>query len=227
MQKPLYFSFFPRKCLSCGKLIDYKAYYCDSCRAQMPFIGEERCEQCGCGREHCRCKHKSTHYEAVLAPFYYEGGAKRAVIKLKRYPIYAEPLAKECAAVFAQYYGSIPFNFVCPVPMGKKRRRQSGFNHSAALAKEIAAQVGLPVQECLTVVGNAKAQHTLDFCFRAGNVRGIYDIIEDNAVSGKVILLVDDIKTSGATLNECALMLKLGGAKAVYALCVSVAKGQE
>lgn len=224
MKRRLYFLFFPRKCISCGKVIDAKLFYCDTCRAQMPFIEDERCEYCGCGKEDCTCGKKKHHFDSILAPFYYETGAKRAILKLKRYPIYAEPLAMECARVFKEYYSSIPFDMVCAVPMGKNRLKQSGFNHSAVLGKEIARQIGVPYRELLVKVGKSAPQHELGLNFRAGNVRGMYDVIEESFVKNSVILLVDDIKTTGATLDECALMLKLGGAAAVYVVCAGIVK---
>ena len=190
----------------------------------MPRIGENRCLKCGCDKAHCHCGENNPRYEALIAPFYYEGGAKHAILKLKHYPIYAEGLAAECYRVFQSYYGSEHFDMLCPVPMAKRREKQSGFNHSAALAKELAQLTGVPYAEALCVVAPAASQHTRDWRFRAGNVRGIYDIIENTSLEGKTVLLVDDIKTSGATLGECALMLKLGGAKAVYAICAGVAK---
>ncbi|MBE6818987.1 MAG: ComF family protein [Ruminococcaceae bacterium] len=222
MKKALYYWLFPRKCIACGRVIDYRQAYCAGCRQKMPFIGEERCEMCGCALKDCRCKKKKMNYDAVLAPFYYSGGAKHAVLRLKRYPIYAKPLAEECVAVFKSYYGSIPFDAVCAVPMSRQRLKQSSFNHSALLAREIATHLQLPYKAYLRLCAKAKPQHTLPMQFRAGNVRGIYDIIEGTDLQNKTVLLVDDIKTSGATLSECALMLKLVGAKSVYALCVSI-----
>ena len=227
MKKLPYFFLFPRKCANCGRVIEHDRFYCPQCREKMPFIGEERCEKCGCDTAICTCRGKSTHYEAIAAPFYYEGGAKRAVLKLKRYPIYAEVLAHEAVEVAKRYYASIPFDAVCAVPMADSRRKQSGFNHSARLAEEITQQLRVPYQELLQCLYAAQPQHRLGVNFRGGNVRGIYDIIDENVLKDKTVLLVDDIKTSGATLGECALMLKLGGAKAVYALCIAIAAPQE
>ena len=224
MKNILYFWFFPRRCLQCGRVIAARSFYCEGCREKMPFVGEERCEKCGCELQFCRCGQKSKHYDAVLAPFYYTGSAKKAVLKAKRYPIYAEPLAAECAKVFERYYGSIPFDFVCAVPMSRARRHGSGFNHSSALAKELADRLELPFYDCLKVVGEGAPQHTLPSASRSGNVRGMYDVEDESILKDKTVLLADDIKTSGATLDECALMLRLNGAKAVYALCACVAK---
>ena len=224
MKRAAYFWFFPRKCMACGKVIDYRRFYCDTCKAQMPYIEDERCELCGIGKKACTCSKQKHRYESILAPFYYEGGAKNAILKLKRYPIYAEPLAWECVRVLERYYGSIPFDAVCAVPMGKNRLKQSGFNHSAALGKAIARQIGVPYHEMLVKCGNSAPQHELGLNFRAGNVRGMYDITDETLVKDKIILLVDDIKTTGATLDECALMLKLGGAAAVYVMCAGIVK---
>ena len=93
-----------------------------------------------------------------------------------------------------------------------------------ALAKELADRLELPFYDCLKVVGEGAPQHTLPSASRSGNVRGMYDVEDESILKDKTVLLADDIKTSGATLDECALMLRLNGAKAVYALCACVAK---
>ncbi|MBR2591263.1 MAG: ComF family protein [Clostridia bacterium] len=224
MHRLPYFFLFPRKCAHCGRVIEHNRFYCPDCREKMPFIEAARCEKCGCGRALCICRAKSTNYTALLAPFYYEGGAKHAVLRMKRYPIYAEVLAEECVRVYREYYGSIRFDAVCAVPMSRERLKRSGFNHSERLARRIAEQIAVPYQPLLRCVTSARPQHKRGLGFRTGNVRGIYDIIENTVLKDKTILLVDDIKTSGATLGECALMLRLGGAEEVYALCAAVAK---
>ena len=212
--------------MNCGAVIEPQADYCEGCRDTMPFITGERCENCGEALKTCTCRKHRFHYQSVIAPFYYEGGAKRAVLKLKQYPVYALPLAKECKSVIEMCYGSEAFDFVCCVPMHPKKQRQSGFNQSEALAREIAKQIGVPFVPALKALFETKPQHSLGNRLRAGNVRGVYDVMEECQVKNKSVLLVDDIKTSGATLNECALMLQLNGARSVRCVVAAIRKTQ-
>ena len=224
MKERLYFALFPRKCAACGEVIDYRHFYCEACEQKLPYIPEERCEYCGVEKKECACAKHKNHYESIIAPFYYEGGARHAALKLKRYSIYAQVLAAECVKVVRRYYASDCFDLVTAVPMRERRLRETGFNHSRALAQRIAEQIAVPYADTLCVLYEGQAQHRLNFSLRTGNVRGIYDIIDGTDLKDKRILLVDDIKTSGATLNECALMLKLHGACSVKAVSAVVGR---
>lgn len=225
--KKLYFYIFPRKCISCGEVVPMEQYYCDECRDKMPYIKGKRCAFCGEGKDSCSCKKHKHRYERIVAPFYYDSGAKNALLKLKRYPVYAKGIGEECFKVIEECYSDINFDIVTAVPLSKSRKRAGGFNHSEKLAREIASHLGVEYEDLLCVLYNPKSQHELKNDYRAGNVRGIYDKIKGKSVDGKTVLLVDDVKTSGATLDECALMLKLYGAEAVYSLAGAIAKGKE
>jgi predicted amidophosphoribosyltransferase len=89
------------------------------------------------------------------------------------------------------------------------------------LATELSKVLSLPVKNVLEKIFDNNIQHESSQNRRKGNVLGVYDVRENEDVKGKTILLVDDIKTTGATLNECAKILKIRGAEKVY--CVTVA----
>lgn len=225
MKNRFYYLLFPKKCVSCAQIISPDKYYCENCESKMPYISSERCEECGMSKKDCSHAKIKKYYDGIYAPFYYEGGAKNGILRLKRYPVYAEAFAAECEKVFNGYLQDKSIDFVCAVPMGKHRFRESGYNHSAALGEEISKRINLPFENVLGILYEPHSQHSLPSSFRGGNVRGIYDIIcPEEKIKGKNILLVDDIKTSGATLNECALILKLYGANSVYALTAAVSR---
>lgn len=213
--------------MSCNRVIDMNATYCDDCQPKMPYISGERCSFCGESKNDCSCKKHKHHYSRIVAPFYYEDGARNALLKLKKYPVYAEGIADECVAVIDECYSDIDFDLVTCVPLNKRRKRLNGFNQSEVLAKKIAEKTGTEFSPVLCTVFDAKSQHKLKSVFRAGNVRGIYDKIKSKSVAGKKVLLVDDIKTSGATLNECALILRLYDAEEVFAVAGAVARGKD
>ena len=226
MINKLYFSLFPKKCPGCRKLVANDEFFCEECAGSLPEIKGVICSECGAAKAECCCGKEKNKYDAVVSPFYYEGAVKSAVLRLKSYPIYAEGLAEACVKTLKEHFDVSEFNFVCPVPMSKKKRKLQGFNHSEILAKKIAEKLGLPYKELLKALYDAPAQHSLDFKNRSGNVRGIYDINEEfeQTLEGKKILLVDDIKTSGATLNECSLMLKLYGVQSVKCIVSAIRK---
>ena len=213
--------------MACNSVIDMERTYCDECQPKMPYITGERCAFCGESKADCSCKKHKHHYSCVVAPFYYEGGARNALLKLKKYPVYADALAEECIKVIDECYSDKDFDLITCVPLNKRRKRINGFNQSEVLAKKIAEKTGIEYVPVLRTVFDAKSQHKLKSILRAGNVRGIYDKIKGKSVAGKTVLLVDDIKTSGATLNECALILRLYDAEEVFALAGAVAKGKD
>ena len=213
--------------MSCGRVIDMDSVYCGECQAKMPYITGERCDFCGESKADCSCKKHKHSYSRIVAPFYYEGGARNALLKLKRYPVYAEGLAEECVKVIEECYSDIEFDLITSVPLNKRRKRLNGFNQSEVLAKKIAEKMAVEYSPVLLTLFETKSQHKLKSAFRTGNVRGIYDKIKGESVEGKTVLLVDDIKTSGATLNECALILRLYDAEEVFAVAGAVARGKD
>ena len=109
------------------------------------------------------------------------------------------------------------------VPLGRRRRRKRGYNQAELLARRVAGALHIPYADLLEKVRNNPAQRKQNARSRRVNVYGAYAVIDDSALWDKTVLLIDDVKTTGATLNECAKMLRMHGAKAVYAATVAIA----
>ena len=109
------------------------------------------------------------------------------------------------------------------VPMTRKKERKRGYNQSKLLAERISEMTYLPVLKGILIKRReTKNQHDLSYHERLDNLHGSYEITDKSVIKGKTILLCDDVKTTGATLNECAFELRINGAKAVYSICAAV-----
>lgn len=110
-----------------------------------------------------------------------------------------------------------------PIPLHKARRRKRGYNQSTLIAEELSKKYDLNIDESLVKrTVNTQSQRTLGQAQRAENIVGAFSVTGD--VVGKRIMLIDDVFTTGATMNECAKALKNAGASKVYAATVCMAK---
>ena len=154
----------------------------------------------------------------------YEGTAKQGILRLKS--LYkeesAEAFAFALSIVIRREYGNIPFDCITYVPVSKKVRRDRGFNQCELLARFLSTYTRIPLQELLVKTVDTEPQKNLSAMERSGNVLGVFDVKNDFSPKGKTILLLDDIMTTGATLNECAKMLTIAGAQAVYAVAATI-----
>jgi ComF family protein len=113
-------------------------------------------------------------------------------------------------------------DLVIPVPLHPKRLREREFNQSLLLADRIARRLGLPLSYAnLVRIAPAPAQTTLSRKRRLKNLRGAFAVRRPDAIAGKRILLIDDVFTTGATVNECAKTLRKAGAGDVFALTLA------
>ena len=109
------------------------------------------------------------------------------------------------------------FDCVCEVPMRGRDRRRRGYNQAELLAKHTAKLLNIPHKKRLLIkTKNTKTQHSQNMEQRWMNIRNVFAVNSKYDVTGKTVLLIDDIKTTGATLDECARTLKLKGALEVY-----------
>ncbi len=218
--------FYPERCACCRRVIPCEAAICESCRADLPVIVPPLCPHCGAAKADCTCRARRRMTERVAAPFYYEGKARQAVrnLKFNRHPDAAEFLSAAMAETVRREYGACLFDTVIPVPVSQETRRRRGYNQSALLASGLASRLCLPMEEALVKLWDAPPQRQLPADRRSGNVFGVFDRVPDADVSGRTLLLVDDIATTGATLDECAKMLKLYGAREVYAVTAAVSR---
>ena len=200
--------FFPPRCLLCDQVVPVGQLFCPPCRARLP--------------EDFRRRSLTLEDGGILpvaSVLVYEEGFRKTLHQLKFRG--QKGLAKPIALLMAQAAGIYEEAFACVayVSMYPGDRRRRGFDHSRLLAKYTAAKLGLPLSAALVKVRKTKTQHELDAGERQKNLRGAYQCRED--MTGRAVLLVDDIVTTGGSLAECARALKEAGAARVCALCAA------
>ena len=163
----------------------------------------------------------------MAAPFYYELAPRSGVLRLKHCddPDAIDYFTNRMQAVVRREYGNEPIDGLTYVPMTRRACREREYNQGELLAKSLGKRLMLPVLVTLAKQYETPPQKSLGYHARSGNVLGVFDVI-DPTVRGKTLLLVDDVMTTGATLNECAKMLKIYGAKRVFAVTVAVPRGK-
>ncbi|MBE6750478.1 MAG: ComF family protein [Ruminococcaceae bacterium] len=212
---------FPNICVGCGEILEQDEYLCDYCfEMSKRCLADKLCLKCGLPKNRCACKRAVFCFDGAIAPFYNDGPVRIAMHKFKfrRKEHFAEFFAREMALCIKQCFSDVSFDFVCCVPMSKIGKIKRGYNQSELLSFEISKILGIRhFKDCLQTVGKKKTQHLLSFEDRVKNVRDVFKC--NRNINGKTVLLVDDIKTTGATLNECAKQLLIAGASKVY--CVT------
>ena len=218
--------FYPERCACCRKVIPCGELVCRECRAALPVISPPLCPLCGCAKTDCACRGHRRLTERTVAPFYYEGAARQAVWNLKFHnkPDAAEFLYTAMAETVRREYGDRRFDAVVPVPVSDRTLKQRGYNQSALLASGLARLLSLPMEEALVKRIDTPPQRDTPAPRRSGNVLGAFDCREGADFTGKTLLLVDDISTTGATLGECAKMLKIYGAQEIYAVAAAASR---
>ena len=186
----------------------------------MPLVGHPFCARCGaptafgvygCGE----CSNRDFGFDGARASLRYEGVGKELVHTLK-YKGYAPVVEKVIAPLMANVLdGNERFDLVVPVPLHRTRLAKRGFNQAKLMARGVAKRISAPVLDKLKVVRRTRDQVELSAEARRTNVTGAY--ASRGPVAGKV-LLVDDVFTTGATLSECAEVLRKAGAGEVQAL---------
>lgn len=211
-------AFFPVTCVSCGDIISEGDNLCDFCHEMLKMCNPiKRCIKCGLEKGNCDCKKYVYHFEGCVAPFYNNGVARKSVynFKFRRKTANSDFLASSISLTVRNEFREIKFDGVCYVPLATKKLMKRGFNQSRILAKKISEILGLPLLDNALIADfSTTSQHQLSFKDRFKNVKGLYKW--NYKIPGRTLLLIDDIKTTGATLDECAKQLLLSGADSVY-----------
>ncbi len=212
---------FPNTCIACGAIIDEGEDLCDYCFEMVKRPDPlKRCKRCGQLKKNCECNKRVFLFDGCVAPFYNEGVAQEAMYnyKFKRQLSNRHYFARQIALTVKNEYRDVSFDGITYVPLSSRKRRLRGFDQCHLLAKEVSRILKIPfLEDALICKHSAKTQHSMSYKQRFENVKHLYSYRYRN--NGRVILLLDDIKTTGATLQECAKQLLLSGAERVY--CVT------
>jgi len=215
---------YPPKCLVCGRMQPYPL--CGRCAEKIEVIGPSACPRCGFGMdsEVCwECHDKRFYFDSAHCYGYYTGALREAIHQFK----YAAH--RELAPVLAEFLLSmwkgdsrIPYvDCVVPIPIHKKREQERGFNQSRLLAENVAQRFALALAPWAIVrIRPTRPQVELDLHERAANVKGVFDAGRES-VEGRHVLLIDDVFTTGSTLDDAARALKAAGALRVHALALA------
>ncbi len=215
---------YPQRCRYCNVVIDIRRELCHTCENTLKRIEGDICKLCGVSINDCACGHKKHFYKGICAPFYYDGAASRAIcnFKFRNMTKLSKPLAEDMSECFNERYQGYSFDLCTFVPSSKEVLEGRGYNQAELLAKDFCRITNIECKELLLKTQETKIQHDLLSVERSGNLAGAIEVKYDIDLENKRILLIDDIKTTGATLNECAKMLLIGGAAEVFCLTVAV-----
>ena len=217
--KKLAHIFFPERCLFCGEVIGEGAVFCNDCAEDIRQpLHPAVCANCKAPFSECRCDLKT------VAVYYYEEGAAEAVRRMK---FHQERL---CAEQFAQIMGKHvsalqlgDFDRIVPLPLHWRDRAVRGYSQTVWLAKALSEELGIACEtKVLRKVRHTKKQHDLSQKERKRNLRGAFSCRYSERLSGKRILLLDDVTTTGSTFREAVHALKEAGVEEI--VCLAAAK---
>jgi len=209
--------FFPLQCVNCGRMLaaDNKERVCGDCWSRIIYLN--------------RPIDIRLSLEGIWSVAVYEGVVKELIhqFKYKEKKYLANPLGKLLVDFVEEYLEEERFDYIIPIPLEKARQKKRGYNQAELLARVLGEAVNKPIFTNLVERRKkTKPQFGLNREERFENLSGAFEISksrkEDVAtIAGKTVLLLDDLATTGATLNECARALKEAGVSEVYGLVLA------
>lgn len=212
---------YPPKCIFCQQLLNHDAvlHICSNCYGKLPFMEQAVIPTSQEGEDGC-C-------DGAISVFHYTGMVKESLIRFKFYnkPSYYRTYARLIADRLSKITGKEQYDIVMSVPLHRHKEFSRGYNQAYLISRALSRELGLPeASRLLRRYRYTENQSLLDKQKRHQNVKGAFDVLSPRKVNGKSILLVDDILTTGSTLEECSRMLKLAGAKKVTAAVVATGR---
>ena len=215
---------FPRWCVGCGK---EGGFLCHSCCQSLSRIKPPLCPRCGkpqpSGVLCPSCIGWQTEIEGIRSPFRFEGVIRQAIHQLKYRNLRA--IAVPMARLLENYLiaNPMPGEVLVPVPLHQKRLRERGYNQSELLARESGKFTGLPViaDSLIRQRHSLPQARTSSVAERWSNAANAFTC-RNQTLQGKQVLLIDDVTTSGATLDACASALKAAGVSSVWGLSLAM-----
>ena len=215
---------FPPSCILCGTVGARGGDICRECKGDLPYI-EQGCSRCAlpmpqagvCGQ----CQKSPPRFDRCFAPFSYEGAIADLVSGLKFHSrLQAGRLLAELLAEQITKRGVELPEAMIPVPLHDTRLKERGYNQALELARPLAKYLSLPVayRNCVRLKATGP-QTALPRKARAKNVKGAFALTEP--IQARHVVLLDDVVTTGSTVNELAKLLKRAGVKRVDVWCVA------
>lgn len=216
---------FPRRCPFCDEILTKQGTFCcKHCETLVQFVGNARCMKCGKAirdtkAEYCiDCEERDHAFTQGRILLVYDGLVKKSVYRFKYAgkKAYAKSYVQLMTDSFGAFFNQISPDALVPVPLHPLRFQKRGYNQAELLANEMGKRYHLPVDAKLVKrVKNTRPQKRLDLPGRQNNLKKAFKI-RKNDVKLDTIVLIDDIYTTGSTLDALARELKKAGAKQIY-----------
>lgn len=225
---------FPQRCLFCNKIISEGTWLCEQHKGSIPFVKEPLCHRCGKKilkeeDEFCYDCHQREHYfEQGFACFEYKEEIAASIFRFKYKQ--ARYLGKGYTQLMASHLGAklrkLNCDYIIGVPIAKAKMRERGYNQADILAQYLGEKLQIKwIKDGMRRKKHTKPLKSLNAHQRKKVLEDVFVIDRDWCVCGKKILIVDDIYTTGSTIDEMSKVLKKYGAKSVYFVCLSIGQG--
>ncbi len=214
------------RCNICNVEVFDGEYFCKSCYKELPFNDGAICDHCGRKVSqptlYCStCKERLLSIDKSRSVFVYDKAIKALIKKAKydRKTYLIELFAKYMSFVYFKSYFNA--DYLCYIPMTKKALRKRGYNQSKILADNLSERINVPVINAISKVKDTTRQATLNRAERLKNLEGAFIVTDKKSIKDKVLVIIDDVTTTGATAENVAKILKRAGASKVYLLTVA------
>ena len=222
---------FPQFCIQCGK---EGGCLCPDCFGLIDILEYQFCPVCGkrlTGQNVCdKCADKTNLNGIFSASFYANFVIKKSVARLKYEP-YLKNLSNTFADLIITHFSLLNNNHIrdilrdsilIPVPLSKDKRKIRNFNQAEEIAKELSDRLNLPMYfDVLSKIKSTPPQVGLPSWKRKENIKNAFACVNPGKTKSRKILLIDDVFTTGSTMEECARTLKEAGAREVFAVVVA------
>lgn len=210
-------------CDDCRALLDISEFnycLCDKPTRLLPDLKSGKCP---------RCQDKKISGLYFALPYKEKALTKKLIYQFKYQP-YLKGLAETLASILIEHFIKTDKNtdeiwqnaILIPVPLDKKKLKIRGYNQSEELANELSKVLQIPViSDNLTKIKSTKPQMELSKEQREKNLEGAFMVKNPSAIAQDKVFLVDDVYTTGSTMQECAKVLKSSGAKSVWGICLT------
>lgn len=225
---------YPPRCPICGEITDDKInYVCTDCKNKVFFIKEPRCMKCSkpilnAEKEYCYdCEKGNFHYEKGKALWIYDDIMKKSISEFKYHgrKEYSKFYGKFLADQYGNWVRKMNADALIPVPLHRQKQKARGYNQAELIAREVGARIGIPVKtDILYRKQYTMPQKELNDVERRKNLARAFEVKEDTLFLKKVIL-IDDIYTTGSTIEACTNVLLEHGIQQVFFLSVCIGKG--
>ncbi len=212
---------YPTKCAICGVNIEIKAtqmqeFTCNNCKLKLEYIRDDYVVKKAYGK----------YFDYICSPYFYEKEIRNLILgfKFSNKKYLCDFLSLELINILSKFK-PYKIDYVIYVPISLKRCFERGYNQSYLLAKRISQRLDIPIAKYgLIKIKNNKTQSNLNVAQRLTNPKGAYKVLLKSVLKDKIVLLVDDIYTTGSTLNECSKVLKEAGVKTIIAVTSAKAR---